>query len=311
MLYLSTRNKADSFTAYRVLHTSVAPDGGVFMPMQLPVQDDIALRAFERMSFGESAATILNLFFGTKLTGWDVDFAVGRQALDLVSAGYKISLAESWHNPAFTHNYFQQRLFCLVRDEKYTTDIPNLWFQTVVNIAILFGVYGKYCRQEIYEFDVAVETGNLLLLLAVRYAQKMGLPIRKVILGCLDGDGLWEFVSYGNYHTSLKEPSLGFEALLWLEFGYDETQKYITAASKRRQYCLDERKFEKLRGGLFAAVVGDKRVSNIIDSTMQTNNYRMERSTARGFGALQDYRAKTGANKNTLLFARNASEGRC
>jgi hypothetical protein len=31
----------------------------------------------------------------------------------------------------------------------------------------------------------------------------------------------------------------------------------------------------------------------------------MELSTARAFAALQDYRAKTGENKNTLLFARN------
>lgn len=309
MLYLSTRNKADSFTAYRVLHTAAAPDGGMFVPMQLPVQDDVALAAYAHMSFGESTAAILNLFFGTKLTGWDVDFAVGRQALDLVSAGYKISLAESWHNPAGTHKYFQQRLYCLIRGEKYTSDVPNYWFQTVVNIAILFGVYGKYCRQEIYEYDVAVESGDLLLLLAVRYAQKMGLPIRKVILGCVDSDGLWEFVSYGNYQTNRKELVLGFETLLWLEFGYVETQRYTSAVSDRQQYRLNELKLEKFRGGLFTAVVGDKRVSNIIDSTIHTNNYRMESSTARAFGALQDYRAKSGINKNTLLFARNAPAG--
>ena len=103
MLYLSTRNKADSFTAYKVLHSAVAPDRGMFMPMRLPVQDDIALAAYERMSFGETTAAILNLFFGTELKGWDVDFAVGRQAMELVSAGYKVFMAESWHNPARNH----------------------------------------------------------------------------------------------------------------------------------------------------------------------------------------------------------------
>ena len=306
MLYLSTRNKADSFTAYRVLHSETAPDGGMFLPMQLPVQDDVSLAAFEQMSFGETTASILNQFFGTQLTGWDVDFAVGRQALDFVSAGYKISLAESWHNPEGTHNYLVRRLYYLVRGEKYTRDTPNLWFQTVVNIAILFGVYGKYCRQEIYEFDVAVESGDLLLLLAIRYAQKMGLPIRKVILGCLDGDGVWELVSYGNYQTSRKERIVAFEALLWLEFGYEEVQKYVSAILDRKQYGLKDLKFECFRTDLFAAVVGDIRVKNIVESTMRTNNYQMERSTARAFGALQDYRAKNGINKNTLLFARNA-----
>lgn len=306
MLYLSTDNKTDSFTAYKVLHSAATAGDGMFMPMQLPVQDDIALAAFEQMSFGETTATILNIFFGTHITGWDVDFAVGRQALDLVSAGYKISLAESWHNPAGTHAYLLQRLYALVRGEKYTPDTPNLWFQTAVNIAILFGVYGKYSRQEIYEFDVAVESGDLSLLLAIRYAQKMGLPIQKVILGCLDGDGLWEFVSYGIYQTGRKEWMKTFEALLWLEFGYDEAERYHTAVRLRQHYRLENLKFEKFRDGLFASVVGDDRVKNIIDSTMRTNNYQMQNSTARAFGALQDYRAKTGINKNTLLFARKA-----
>lgn len=305
MLYLSTRNKADSFTAYRVLHSSSAPDGGMFMPMQLPFQDDVALAAFERMNFSETTAAILNLFFGTKLSAWDIDFAVGRQALDLVSAGYKISLAESWHNHAGSHSYFLQRLYSLVCGEKYTRDTPNLWFETAVNIAILFGVYGKYCRQEIYEVDVAVESGDLMLLLAIRYAQKMGLPIHKVILGCIDGDGLWEFISYGNYQTNRKDLVLGFEALLWLEFGYGEVQEYMRSFCEHRQYRLSKEKFEQFRSGIFAAVVGDNRVKNTIDSTLRSNNYQMESSTARAFGALQDYRAKIGINRNTLLFARN------
>ena len=306
MLYVSTRNKVDSFTTYFALRNEAAPDGGVFMPMQLPVLSDVQFAQLEQMNFSQAVAFILNQFFGTKITGWDVDFAVGRQALDLVSAGYKISLAESWHNPAGTHAYLLQRLYALVRGEKYTPDTPNLWFQTAVNIAILFGVFGKYSRQEIYEFDVAVESGDLSLLLAIRYAQKMGLPIQKVILGCLDGDGLWEFVSYGIYQTGRKEWMKTFEALLWLEFGYDEAERYHTAVQIRQHYRLENLKFEKFRDGLFASVVGDDRVKNIIDSTMRTNNYQMQNSTARAFGALQDYRAKTGINKNTLLFARKA-----
>ena len=306
MLYLSTRNKADSFTAYRVLHTDTAPDGGMFMPMNLPVQDDIALAAYERMSFGETAATVLNLFFGTHLSGWDVDFAVGRQALDLVSAGYKVSLAESWHNPAGTHAYLLQRLYHLVIGEKYSASDPNLWFRTAVNIAVLFTVYGKYSRQEIYEFDVAVEAGDLLMLLAIRYAKKMGLPVRKVILGSQEGDGLWEFLSHGDYQTNRKAHLVGLEALLWLEFGYAESDRYVSTASHKGVYRLKDLKLEQFCKGVFTTVVGDSRVKNVIDSTLRSNNYKMEQATARAFAALQDYRAKTGENKNTMLFARNA-----
>ena len=305
MLYLSTRNKADSFTAHKVLHCASAPDGGMFVPMRLPVQDDIALAAFESMSFGESTAYLLNLFFGTHLTGWDVDFSVGRQAVDFVSCGYKISLAETWHNPAGSHDYLVSRLYELVTRDVHSKVSPNLWFHTAVNIAVLFGIYGKYSRQEIYEFDVAIESADLQMLFAVRYAQKMGLPVRRIILGTTEGDCLWEFLSYGDYQIGRKNRLSGLEALLWLEFGYAETSAYEEAMQGRTVYRLKDLKLEQFRAGIFTTVVGDSRVKNVIDSTLSTNNYRMERATARAFAALQDYRAKTGVNKNTLMFARN------
>lgn len=304
MLYLSTRNKADSFTAYRVLRAEAA-DEGMFMPMQVPVQDDFAMASFERMSFGEAAATILNLFFGTQISGWDVDFAVGRQVLDLVEIGHKVSIAESWHNPAGTHAYLVQRLYALALGEKSVARVPNLWFCTVVDIAILFGIYGKFCRRDLYEFDVAVHNGDLLMLLAVRYAQRMGLPIRKIILGCSEEDGLWDFLAYGDYMTSKKDRALGLEGWLWLELGYEEVARFLASSKKKAIYRLDAAPLEQFRTGIFAAVVGDYRVKNVLDSFPHTNNYQMEVGTARSFAALQDYRAKTGENNNTLLFTRN------
>ena len=300
MLYLSTRNKADSFTAHRVLHSAAAPDGGMFMPMQLPVQNDTVLAEFEQMSFGEAVAAVLNLFFGTQLSGWDVDFAVGRQAVDLISIGHKVYVAESWHNPAGKQTYLTQRLHDLVTDQKSSVEPPNEWFEAAVNIALLFGIYGKCCRREIYELDIAVEAGDLRMLLAVRYAQKMGLPIRRIILGCMDGDGLWDFLSYGDYATGKKDRNIGLEALLWLEFGYTEAANYLAAVEKKAIYRLKVFPLEQFHRDLFVSVVGEHRTKNVAESNV---GYRMEPGTARAFGALQDYRAKTGENKNTLLLA--------
>ena len=42
-----------------------------------------------------------------------------------------------------------------------------------------------------------------------------------------------------------------------------------------------------------------------VESTVMTTQYQMDTNTARAFGALLNYRAKTGENKNTLLFAQN------
>ena len=199
MLYVSTRNKVDSFTAYRALRSETAPDGGIFMPMQLPVLTDIQLSELEQMNFSQAVSYILNLFFGTKITGWDVDFAAGRQAVTLTEIGHKVSVSENWYNPAGEFDYFVRRLYALVCGEKFPKQKPNFWFYTAVYIAIVFGNYGRFCRRDVYEFDIAVQTADLQQLLAIRYVQKMGLPVRKVVLGSLEGDGLWEFLSYGRF----------------------------------------------------------------------------------------------------------------
>lgn len=305
MLYLSTRSKADSFTAHRVLRADAAPDGGLFLPMQIPVLSKADLANYAQMNFGEAAAAVLNLFFGTKLSGWDVDFAVGRQAVDFVSIGHKVYVTESWHNPAGSQTYLAQRLYDLVTNQKNSTQTPNLWFQTAVNIAVLFSAYGKCFRRHIYKLDVAVQAGDLMMLLAVRYAQKMGLPIRKIVLGCTEQDGLWDFLSYGDYAVGRKDWNAGLEALLWLEFGYGEAAGYLTALEKRTTYRLKIYPLEQLRKDLFVTVVGESRVKNVAESG---TGYRMEPATARAFAAVQDYRAKTGENKDTLLFARNTPE---
>ena len=251
MLYLSTENRIDSFTAHKVLRCADLTGGGMFLPLHIPIQSDIALAKFENMNAGEAIAAIMNLFFGTQLSGWDVDFAIGRQAIDLVSAGYKVSLAESWHNPMGMHTSLVQRLYHLVTRGEHSYVAPNLWFRTAVDIAILFAVYGKFCRQEIYEFDVALQTGDLQQLLAVRYGQKMGLPIKQIILGSMDGDGLWELFSFGTYQIGRKERLSCLEALLWLEFDYIEAEKYISIFNGKGIYRTSPDKLERLRKDLF------------------------------------------------------------
>lgn len=305
MLYLTTRNKADSYTAHRMLRCETAPDGGQFLPMQVPVLTDYQLAEFEQMNFGQITAEILNLFFGTKITGWDVDFAVGRQAVTMATVGYKLSVAETWHNPAGTHEYLVRRLYALACGEKIPNVKPNLWFEAAVDIALLFTMHAKLCRQDVYEFDIAMQSGDLQQLFALRYAQKMGLPVGKVILGSIPDDGLWEFISHGEYATSGKAHSTGLESLLWLEFGHDEVKKFLKTAENKAIYHLNVPKIDVFREEMFTSVVGQARALLVAKSATNSGHYDMELDTARAFGALQDYRAKTGINRNTLLLARN------
>ena len=303
MLYVSTRSKVDSFTTHRALHSEAAPDGGCFMPMQLPVLTDVQLAELEQMNFSQAMALILNLFFGTKITGWDVDFAAGRQAVALAEIGHKVSVSENWHNPVGDFDYLVRRLYALVCDEKFPRQKPNFWFYTAAYIAVLFGNHGRLCRRDVYEYDIAVQTMDLQQLLAIRCAQKMGLPIAKIVLGSLDGDGLWEFISYGDYQTGRKTLPTGLEALLWLEFGVYEVQNYLQTSVKHGIYKLNPMALEKFRENIFVAVVGDGRAEDVAVGARRSAGYAMQTGTARAFGALQDYRAKYGENRNTLLLA--------
>ena len=56
MLYVSTRNTTDSYTAYRVLHEDYAPDGGVFAPYRLPIFSSEEHKSFCEKTFGERVA---------------------------------------------------------------------------------------------------------------------------------------------------------------------------------------------------------------------------------------------------------------
>ena len=94
MLYVTTRNHLDSFTACPVLKENRAPDGGLFVPLHVPKLSQQDCARLAEMSFGQCAAEMLNLFFSTRLTGWDVDFAVGRYPVRLEALAHKIYLAE-------------------------------------------------------------------------------------------------------------------------------------------------------------------------------------------------------------------------
>ena len=59
MLYVTTRGKQDAFTAYRTAHQDRGPDGGFFVPMQMPVFTATDILKQCEKSFGQNVADIL------------------------------------------------------------------------------------------------------------------------------------------------------------------------------------------------------------------------------------------------------------
>ena len=90
MLYVTTRNKVDAFTAQRVLRDRRGPDGGLFVPFRIPELSGEEILALGNKNFNTCVAETMNLLFNTRLTGYDIEFCVGRYWVRLERLGHRL-----------------------------------------------------------------------------------------------------------------------------------------------------------------------------------------------------------------------------
>ena len=90
MLYVSTTSITDSFTAHRTLHQHAPGEGGLFAPMRLPVLSASEVKELIEQPLAHTLADVLNLFFTAKLTGADVEKAIGGGTYKIVSMSHKL-----------------------------------------------------------------------------------------------------------------------------------------------------------------------------------------------------------------------------
>ena len=303
MLYLTTRNKTDSYTAHRVLHGGSPCAGGCYVPMLIPQFSEQQFEKMKDKPFSSVVADILNLFFSTKINGWDIDFAVGRKAFKIANLSHRVFVLETWHNPEGTHNYTVKCLHHLLCGESNMYLRPNDWFYTAVDIAMLFGVYSNLMKIGITEFNVALPAGDLKLLAAVRYAQKMGLPISLVALGADEREDLWEFIYHGNYSTKRDSLPAGLELMIYLAFGCEAVRDYLRIAECGRIYRLSENELAVFADSIFMAVVGSNRIQNMVSNVKRSCNYKISTDAACAYSALQDCRVHGAGNQDAVLFS--------
>lgn len=317
MLYAATRNKSDIETAYKTIHLDCTGDGGLFTPFRMPVFEKQDILAMKARSFGQNMAQVLNVFFSVGLTGWDIEFAIGRAPVQISTITHRIFIAESWHNSQWRFNHVVQLLSDRLRgDEGGQT--PTNWVSIAVRIAALFASYGQLLTTEQIEeqdvFDVAVTTGDFAAPMAAWYARRMGLPVGNIICGCNDNGCVWDLLNHGQMTTGgiavrtvTPEADVvvprNLERLVYEILGIDETLRYLGCCRTGSIYSLDALQLEQLRTGLFAAVISDSRVESIIHSVYRTSNYIFSPYAALAYGSLLDYRAKTGETRNVLLLA--------
>lgn len=303
MLYVSTKNKTDSFTAYKVLHEETTPDGGLFAPFHLPAFSAEEIDGLKELTFSESVSKILNLFFSRRLTSWDVEFSIGRYPFKMEAIGQRITVAELWHNNQLDYEYIVSGLYNKLTD-KPCKNVPQ-WVRIAVEISTLFGLYGELLRNGIQNADIALTDDVLYYPVAAWYARKMGLPIGVILCGCKENSGLWELIRRGEAAVCISDQ---IQRLIYESFGVDETVKFLEAHNNGQIYRLTNEQTAIFNQGIYPFVIGSDRTPAVAASIQRTCGYTPDALTAAAYGAVQDYRAATGENRPTLILSRFKAE---
>ena len=277
MLYVTTRNNRDAYTAQRVLRENRGPDGGLYVPFREPVFSREEIDALKEKSFHQCVAEVLNRLFNTKLTRWDVEFCVGRYPVRLVNLPQRIIAGECWHNPEWTFDHLVHIL-----GEQLRGGCPGAdggWVKTAVGIAVLFGIFGEFARAGITEHekrvDISVVCGNFDLPMSAWYARAWGLPIGNIICCCNENGNLWNLIHHGQFRTDMVSTPTGtpeadvtlpggLERLIYACGGLAEMDGYLDACRRGGMYCPKDSAFSRLREGLHRATT----------DTRQSRGYR-------------------------------------
>ena len=318
MLYLTTRSAIDSFTPARALSDDRAPDGGFFVPMQLPVLDRSQITELGRKSFSQNVAEIINLCFGTELDNWSVEFAIGRYPVKTVSVGTREIVAETWHNPVWKFERMVRGIEKAIRQSDHVRDVPSDWLMVAARMACLFGIYGELLARGMITaeetLDVAWPCGTFAGPMAGRYAKRMGLPIGTNLCCCNDNNGVWNLLHKGQIRTDAQSvptdtpacdimAPVGLERLIYETLGRNAANGFASVCRDGGTFYLEEDQLKKLRAGMYAPVTGSRRLESAVKSLYNSCGYHADVYTAMCYSGMLDYRSVTGESHTVLIIS--------
>lgn len=316
MLYVTTRNKNDAYTAFRALNENRGPDGGLYVPFRIPKLEPSQIEGLKDQTFGQCVAQILNLFFSARLEGWDVDFSIGRSPAKLTPMSHRIMVGELWHNLDSDFARMVRSLTDSISGPERRQGDPSNWAWLAIRLAALFGLFAGLERIGITginnPMDVVVPVGDFSAPMAAWYGREMGLPVQNIICACNENGGAWDLLHHGEIHTDaavkptntpdsdMAAPA-DLERLIFETLGLDEAVRYSEVCRCGGTYAPPAEQFERLRQGMYGAVISQKRVESIIHNVYRTHSYLLGPSAALAYGGLQDYRAVAGESRGALL----------
>ena len=309
MLYVTTCNTRDAFTVRHTLTQSRGEDGGLYVPLRFPKLTEQEVRSFLQMSFGQCVAEMLNQFFSTKLSGWDVDFSVGRYPVRMEPLGHRIYMAEVWHNLQWHYGYLEEKLRQLLESEEQAS---GNWPDVACAMAVLAGLLGSREIPQTGAVDIALVSGDFTAAMAARYLRDMGFPIGNIICCCNENKQPWDLLCNGQVHTDESCVStiipeadvtlpVNLERLIFACGGAAEVQRYRDCRETGATYAASEGTLQKLRQGLYVSVVSSDRVETTIPNVYNTHQSVLSPASALAYSGLLDYRTKTGITREAMV----------
>lgn len=316
MQYVTTRNNDTFYTWLDALNDTIAPDGGFFVPAEMPVFTEAEITAFAMKNPNQAIADILNLFFDRSLTRWDIDFTAGRYPVRLSSIVRRITIAEMWHNCDWEFSRTVRDLSAQVRGSRDVSLPVGGWFEIALRIGVLFGVFGELMRDGIAaldkKVDMAIPSGDLRSVMAAWYARSFGLPIGDLIICCNENNNLWNLIRQGEMRTGIQVKDTctpecdkiypdDLERLIFACGGREEAARFAQACGEGRAYFPEAVTLENLQKGIYVSVVGQARVESTIPTIYKNHGYVFGPYSALCYAGLTDYRSRTGSGSYALI----------
>lgn len=318
MLYVSTRDERDAFTAYRVLREGRSADGGYYVPFRGLRFSEEELNEILEGSFSQCVAGILNRLFGKKLTAWDLEMAIGRSPARMNRLGQRVILVETWYNPDWRFERLVKNVYTLLTDQE--DGEPGSWVKIAVRAAVLFGVFAEIKRGGgEFPMDIAMVSGDFSGPMSAWYAKSWGLPIGNIVCCCNENNGIWELLRVGQLRTdSLSIPTAipeadvavpeELERLIFAWGGAGEVRRYLEDRRVGRTYLISEELRERLGRCVYVSVVSSQRVMETIPSVYRTHGTILTPAAALAYAGALDYRAKKGGGRCCLVLSENRAD---
>ncbi|XP_040352753.1 threonine synthase-like 2 isoform X3 [Herpailurus yagouaroundi] len=310
MRYISTRGMAPRVDFEGALFSGYAPDGGLFMPEELPQLSIETLRQWSTLSYPGLVKELCTLFIGPELIPRDVvngliDQAFSRfrhrEVVHLSRLRNGLNVLELWHG--VTYAFKDLSLCCtaqflqyfLEKKEKHVTvvvgtsgDTGSAAIESVQgakNMDIIVLLPKGHCTkiQELQMTTVLRE--NVHVFGAGCIAQKMGLPIRLVV-AVNRNDIIHRTVQQGDFSLSeAVEQTLAsamdiqvpynMERIFWLLSGSNSqvTRALMEQFERTQSVSLPKELHSKLSGAVTSESVSDEAITQTMARCWEENKY--------------------------------------